>query len=63
VGPSPVRPDEFVLNYLDKETNQHHKATFKAIDRASDVWVETLQALITKLHENHKEKRERKQGR
>jgi len=56
VAPDPGRADVFMLSYLDKD-KQHHKATFNRIDRGRDVWVEMLQILVTKVHEDYKDKK------
>jgi len=59
VAPDPKRPDVFLLSYVDKDKRQQ-KATFNRIDRGRDVWVELLSILVTKIHENHKEKKKGK---
>jgi len=56
VAPDPGRPDVFLLSYIDKDTN-HQKATFNRTDRGRDAWVELLQILVTKIHENYREKK------
>jgi len=56
VAPDPGRPDVFMLSYIDKD-KQQHKATFNRVDRGRDVWVEMLQILVTKIHEDYKDKK------
>mmetsp|Transcript_116461 Transcript_116461/g.324553 ORF Transcript_116461/g.324553 Transcript_116461/m.324553 type:complete len:359 (+) Transcript_116461:72-1148(+) len=59
VAPDPGRPEVFIVSYVDKE-KQPQKATFQRLDRNRDVWVELLQILVTKVHEDHDEKKRHK---
>mmetsp|Transcript_108320 Transcript_108320/g.316882 ORF Transcript_108320/g.316882 Transcript_108320/m.316882 type:complete len:359 (+) Transcript_108320:101-1177(+) len=59
VAPDPGRPDVFTLSYFDKE-KKSQKMVFQRIDRGRDVWVELLQILVTKVHEDHAAKKNAK---
>jgi len=56
VAADPSRPEVFVVNYMDE-----HKARasikFNRVDRSRDVWVEMLQLLVMKVHEERKDKK------
>mmetsp|Transcript_14172 Transcript_14172/g.27532 ORF Transcript_14172/g.27532 Transcript_14172/m.27532 type:complete len:350 (+) Transcript_14172:93-1142(+) len=56
IAPDPKRADVFLINYLNQD-KQKTQAIFNRIDRGRDVWVEMLNILITKIHENYKEKK------
>lgn len=49
----PNRSHIFVMNFFD-QVRQCHILIFRRIDRNRDVWVEILQLLVTKVHEEHK---------
>lgn len=59
VAADPSRPEVFVVNYMDE-----HKARaslkFNRVDRSRDVWVEMMQLLVMKVHEERKTKKGKK---
>lgn len=59
VTPDPGRHEVFLVSYVDKDKSQQ-KATFNRIDRGRDVWVEMLQILVTKVHDDYTEKKDKK---
>lgn len=59
VSPDPKRSDVFMLKYLDKDKHPQ-TATFNRVDRGRDVWVEMLHILVTKIHEDYKQKKQKK---
>jgi len=61
VQPDPGRPDVFTIAYFDKE-KKSHKMICQRIDRGRDVWVELLQILVTKVHEDHEAKKLQKKS-
>eukprot|EP00747_Dinoflagellata_sp_TGD_P212731 gnl/TRDRNA2_/TRDRNA2_85784_c1_seq2.p1 gnl/TRDRNA2_/TRDRNA2_85784_c1~~gnl/TRDRNA2_/TRDRNA2_85784_c1_seq2.p1 ORF type:complete len:353 (-),score=86.63 gnl/TRDRNA2_/TRDRNA2_85784_c1_seq2:81-1139(-) len=62
VQPDPGRSNVFVLTYFDKSSGGHasQKLVFRRIDRARDVWVEMLQLMVSKAHDQHNEKKAKK---
>jgi len=59
VAPDPGRPEVFNISYVAKDKTQT-KAMFQRIDRGRDVWVELLQILVTKVHEDYESKKKEK---
>mmetsp|Transcript_71233 Transcript_71233/g.201884 ORF Transcript_71233/g.201884 Transcript_71233/m.201884 type:complete len:345 (-) Transcript_71233:77-1111(-) len=56
VVPDPQRPAIFHINYVKKD-GRPHRRIFQRVDRSRDVWVELLQMLVTRVHEQHREKK------
>lgn len=50
VAPDPGRPEVFIIQYLDKDKIKR-RLTFERIDRATNVWLEMLQLLIQRVHQ------------
>jgi len=59
VAPDPSRANVFTITYIDKSKAQK-KAVFQRVDRGRDVWVEMLQILVTKIHNDHNQKKKEK---
>jgi len=59
VYPDPGRPEIFAINYVNSSKKQD-KVTLKRVDRSRDVWVELLQLLVTKVHEERREQKSKK---
>lgn len=59
VQSDPSRHHVFVINYFD-EARVGQTLTLRRIDRARDVWVEILHAVVQKAHDQHDEKKQRK---
>lgn len=53
VQADPKRTNVFLISYFDKE-RVSQRLNFRRIDRARDVWVQTLQLLVKMLHEEKK---------
>lgn len=62
VQPDPGRTNVFVVTYYSKDSGARssQKLVFRRIDRARDVWVEMLQLLVTKVHEERAAKKDKK---
>jgi len=56
IAADPSRPEVFVVNYQDEHASRA-SLRFQRVDRSRDVWVEVLQLLVTKLHEERKNKK------
>merc|ERR1719265_3034203 len=56
VQADPTRHHVFVINYYD-ESRVRQSLTFRRIDRARDVWVEILHALVQKVRDARKERK------
>jgi len=56
VAPDPQRPEVFLMSYMDEHKTRQRK-TFARVDRGRDVWVEMLQLLVKKVHEERADKR------
>lgn len=61
VSPDPGRPEVFTIIAQDKQDKTaKKKLLFQRIDRSRDVWVELLQILVAKVHDEHDAKKDAK---
>jgi len=56
VAGDPGRSEVFTLSHVDSQ-KQQHKAVFERVDRPRDVWVELLQIIVTRVHEDYQMKK------